>query len=531
MKNYNINPYIPMGNWGTYHKKACKGGNPPERGEGTTERCDCGSGDSSLSSAQLYLNNNTIKAGIGGLEAIATIKATNKGGSEHDGPIKKITQTTLSKAGSTQLTIETKLQAGDILNLSGTAPATSGDETKIEGTIIVTKAGSLGETITLTGRLAGTLKLNNGTSNTITVTNSDSLNANTPSALAGINVTGGSGSLGGTATMEITSNNPAHDLTTITGPVTINNIKLTKDDGALTTDTSLANSDTLNLEGTATAGGIAGDLTVTGKITITSGTSGNLLSPLTFTGDVTSSLQFQNAEDGSGVTVQSGTLTLPATTLTVLKNTNFSLTSDDNRALTSKSDLVTKNKITLGTISNTSGQVKLSGLSIVHACITGTGNFKATANLSLSLTHTEATGTLTTTEGLTISLAGIANTNLTGATVTITKDTKDTVKSLPGDQQLRTNTDLKPGDTLTLNITGSRGTTLTGKITVTKPGNLTGNLDIRGGLIASGVSLGGSGTGNLTASDVSITSLKYDPKEFHVNDQNDICVLVPLKYI
>uniref|UniRef100_A0A3B0N1T5 Tpr-related protein family member, putative n=1 Tax=Theileria annulata TaxID=5874 RepID=A0A3B0N1T5_THEAN len=522
MKQYNINPYIPMGNWGTYHKKSCKGGGDPVSGGGTTEKCNCKDSASGTSgSATLYLHNTTITS-ADGLIAIATITTTTSGS------INSITAT-LTKTDNTQLKIETQLQAGEILTLSGAAPATSG-EVQINGTIIVTKAGTLGGSITLKGRLAGDLNLTNalGSDNTINVTKAsgNTLTATEPSTLnlQGINVTGG---LQGTATMEISTTSDDQDLTTITGQVTINVTKLTKDKvqilsggGPLTKDTNLAKDDTLNLVGTASAGTGITDLKVTGTITIT-GSGVKLLNGLGFAGDVAGSgLTFTDASDG--VKVSGGTLTLNPTTLDALKNTNFSLTSDGSgkRPLTYKPELVTKSKISVGTIktSTTSTNVTIGGLSIIPVCITGTGSsnagLNATANLSLS--HTQSATNLTTPTGLTINLTSGLN-----STVKITKGTDDKVKSLSGTQQLQTSTPLDTGDTLSLNITGG-GTTLTGTITVTSPGNLGTSPRLSGGLTGTIRDLSVRG-GTLTASNVNITNLKYDPEEFHVNHESTHC--------
>ncbi|XP_951861.1 uncharacterized protein TA15485 [Theileria annulata] len=468
----------------------------------------------SQSSAKLYLHNTTINA-TGGLKAVATIKATKHGGAEHNGPITSINEGTLRKGA--QLQINTQLEAGDILTLSGSA----NPDVTIEGTIMVTSPGSLGESITLAGLLDGTLTLANGSSNIDVSIGGESLNAKDPKDLAikGINIT--CGGLSGTATMEITSDE--HDLTTITDPVTINITKLTKDGAKLKTGTGLQSNDTLNLEGTATAGDKS--LTLTGKITITNG--GNLSSGLRFSGDVTSSgsLTFEDATDGSGVTV-TGTLTLSSATLTALQNSNFSLASDNKRALTYKPDLVTKSKISVGT--SATGKVKLSGLSLIPVCITNasTGNgFEATANLSLTHTKTSATALKDTGEH-NINLTTIATTNLNSAKAEITKGPKDKVASLPaGADILEKETDLVPGDTLTLTITpqgSGTTTTLTGKITVTSPGTLTGPLNLKGGLETSNVSLGGKGTLTSTAG-ANITNPKYDHMEFHVNHQDTLC--------
>uniref|UniRef100_A0A3B0MG24 Tpr-related protein family member, putative n=1 Tax=Theileria annulata TaxID=5874 RepID=A0A3B0MG24_THEAN len=530
MKQYNINPYIPMGNWGTYHQKVCKGGSNPVPDKGTTEKCECGSGGSSTNPT-LRVHNTTIKAGIGGLKAIATINVTKSGG-DYNGSITGITQGTLRKDGVSDLKIDTPLQAGDILNLCGTGQgASSVDEVKIEGTIILTNPGTLGQSITLKGLLDGTLTLNDDTGNiNVTIGAAAGLTAN-PN-LQGITVT--IGTVTGTATMEITTTKQDDDLTTITGQVNITVTKITKGkvaslnkaDQQLSINTDLGNNDTLNLVGTANAtGGITGQLKVVGKITI--GGTGKLSNPLRFNGDVDgSNLTLNNATDGKGVTVTGGTLTLQVTKLTVLKNTNFSLTTPDTtdkHPLTYKPELVTKSTITLGTIVTSGTNVKLSELPLIPACITGTGGsngFSATANLSL--TRIEAAGTLKDPAGLNMNLATIATTSLNSSTVKINKGEKDKVKSLPGaSDNLQTSTTLVKGDTLTLNISGG-STTLTGTITVTKSGELTGTLELTGGITASISGLAG-GDGTLQTTGVNIFNPKYDPDEFHVNHQDTHC--------
>uniref|UniRef100_A0A3B0N4C2 Uncharacterized protein n=1 Tax=Theileria annulata TaxID=5874 RepID=A0A3B0N4C2_THEAN len=529
MKNYNVNPYIPMGNWGTYHQKSCKGGNPPERGDGTTEQCDCsGSGDSNTSANPTLRVHNTTITNAGTLEAIATITVTKQGGLPHtSGPITSISKTTLSKADG-ELQIRTPLVVCEILNLTGT-DASGDSDVRIDGTIIVTSPGTLGHNITLAGRLAGTLTLNNGGDN-ITVSKDDNagLEANNPTnlTLQGINVTG----VTGTATMEIRTSNPDHDLTAISGDVTITVTKLTKDNvqslqssgGELKRETNLKPNDTLNLEGTATATSSITNLKVSGKITI-GGTDGTLGTTIGFTGDVTSSQNLTLDDAPDCVKVRgTNTLNLSPTKLDALKNTNFSLTSPDKHPLTYY--LVTKSTITIGP-NTTTTNVKFSGLSLVPVCITGTNAFKTTANLSLA--HTQSNPTIKDPGGLTINLNNI----LSSAGVTITKDK---VKSLPAGAQLGTSTPLAKGDTLTLKITpqgSGTTTTLEGKIHVTGPGKLTGNLTLSGGIEATISDLSG-GAGTLEATDsVNITNLKYDPMEIHINHQSDSCVLVPLNYI
>ncbi|XP_953881.1 Tpr-related protein family member, putative [Theileria annulata] len=524
MKQYKINPYIPMGNWGTYHKKACKGGSNLESGGGTTEQCKCPNGSSSSSSsAILRLHNTTIKASDG-LIAIATIKVTNStgGGTPYTGLINTINNGTLSKTGD--LKINTKLQVGEILTLSGRGTANGGNEINIKGTIIVTSPGSLGQTITLDGLLAGTLTLSDALAGSINVTKEttgDSLNANTPSALGGITVNIGGSGVTGNATITITATKDRDDLTSISEQVNIRDIKLTKaDGGALRINTTaLKPNDTLNLIGTATATRFT-NIKVSGMITITSG-NGTLGNTITFTDDVTSSgaLTLADDPDGESVKVQTGgTLTLQANILTVLQNTNFSLISpgSDKRVLTYEPRLVTESRITIGIKTSTIGKVTLSGLSLIPVCITSTNNFSATADLSL--THNQSASTdLKTTGGLTIN-----STSLSGATVTITKDEKDKVASL-SNGDLQTSTNLVPGDTLTLTITkSSTETKLEGKITVTSPGNLNGNLTLKGGLTGTIRDLSVRG-GTLTASNVNITNLKYDPEEFHVNHESTHC--------
>uniref|UniRef100_A0A3B0NB20 Tpr-related protein family member, putative n=1 Tax=Theileria annulata TaxID=5874 RepID=A0A3B0NB20_THEAN len=524
MKNYDINPYIAMGNWGTYHKKACKGGKDPVSGGGTTEKCDCQeSGGTGLSNLNLKVHNTTITA-TGGLNAIATIKVTKSvGGSDHEGPIEtitdaKITATSTNVMSAGRLKTTTNLVLGDILTLTGKGAIAAG-EVQINGTIIVTKAGTLGETITLNGRLVGKLTLTNvdGSGNKhVNVTARTGLNASTLSTLKGINVSG----LRGTATMEITSD--TDDLTKLTNEVTITVSKLTKGTvksleagGELTNKTSLETNDTLILVGTASAGGINGQLKVNGTITI--GGDGNLSSPLEFIGDVSGSLtDLQDAPDG-GVTV-SGTLNLQADKLTALQNTNFSLISDTKRALTYS--LVTKSRISIGTNTTTTGKVTISGLTLIPACTTisaTTGGFKADIS-DVTISETSVTG-LKEPGGLPINLNNLNNANV--------EITKDNVKSIGGESKLETDTTLNPGDTLNLNITtqSGGGATISGTIRVTSPGTLSNNLTLKGGIetTISGLS-DSSGSGTLTSSStVNISNLKYDHMEFHVNHQATHC--------
>ncbi|XP_955261.1 uncharacterized protein TA17570 [Theileria annulata] len=502
---------VYMGNWGTYHKKACKGSTAPVPDKGTTEKCECkGSPSSTSTSATLRVHNTTIEAATGGLEAIATITATGTSGA-YNGDIESITATNLSKSGT--LTKETKLQVGEILKLTGGTASTAADAKRIEGTIIVTKDGTLGGSLTLKGHIDGTLNLSNGSTNTIKVTKEGgSLNASTLT-LQGITVSTGGG-LNGTATMTITSDE--HDLTTITDQVNITVSKLTKDkvkileadNGPLKKNTGLQSNDTLNLQGTATANsGTIKDLKVTGIITITG--TGKLSDGLRFEGDVTGNLtQFEDATDG-GVTVSGdGTLTLTTDKFNALKNTNFSLTSDSKRALTST--LVTKSRITIGYKTNPT-KVNLKELSLVPVCIKITGTDGFEGNIT-DVTFTQNNPTeLKEPRGQTINLANLAG-SLTNATIT------------KSGTQLKKETELEPDDTLTLTITNAAGsgTTLTGKITVKSDGkSLGGNLTLSGGIAASNVTLSASG-GTLTGT-VHITSLKYDLDEIHVNHQDTHC--------
>ncbi|XP_955318.1 uncharacterized protein TA18645 [Theileria annulata] len=493
-----------MGNWGTYHKKSCKGGNEPKPDKGTTEKCGCqGNGGTNLSAIKLYLHNTTIKAATDGLEAITTIKIT-KGGSDHNGNIETIsTGTTLRKDGGTQIKTDTQLQVGDILNLSGQGTAT-GDTITINGTIIVTKAGTLGGTITLKGLLAGTLML-------LVVILVSLYPKVVLLSMPQIPVI---------LPLMVSLLVVLQDLTSINEQITITVSKITKDkvksleadNDPLKIDTQLKTNDTLKLLGTATANTIK-NLTVTGTITI--GGSGNLEGGLNFTGDVEGNLQFQNATD-DGVTVQSGsnTLTLSDTKLTALKNTNFSLTSDNKRALIY--DLVTKNTITVGIKTSSTAKVKLSGLSLIPACITITGSKGLEGNIT-DVTFAQSNST-------TIKEHTGLNMNLTSLTTANVEITKINVKSLTSGNNLQTSTELAKNDTLNLTITGGTNTTLTGTITVTKKGNLSGNLSLAGGITGSISGLSdASGSGTLTATNVSITELKYDSYEFHVNHQATRC--------
>ncbi|XP_953626.1 inositol phosphatase, putative [Theileria annulata] len=477
---------------------------------------------SSTSSLKLYLHNTTITTTKDGLIAIATIKVTKQGGSTpYSGDINSITAN-LGKTG-TQLQTNSPLNGGDILNLNGEAAVAGSAPITIKGTIIVTKSGTLGGSLTLNGRLAGKLTLENGSGNIkVTIGTGNTLNATNPTnlELAGINVTGGS-NLKGTATITITTTKPTDDLTNITGPVNITISKLTKADGGqLRVSTTLNQGDTLILVGTATAG--TKRLNVSGTIKITG--TGQLSSPLTFGGDITGSLnQFTNATDGVKVT-GSGTLTLNGAKLPVLKNTNFSLTSDNKRALTSR--LVTKSTISVGTKTNP-GKVTISGLTIVPVCttITGTSSSNGLKADLTDVTFTQTATGLTKYTGQNIDLS----TGLSNATVEITKDK---VKNLSGGTPLQTGTNLDPDDTLNLKITpqSGTGTKLEGKIHVKSDGKSLGNnLNLAGGIETSINGLNGSG-GTLTGS-VTITNMKYDPNEFHVNHQSDSCVLVPLNYI